>query len=588
MSMNFSNYLQKLLQAQATNPFAFGLTASKTANNEDIISKLSLFSEASAEELANIDLEKLLEAETASEALDSNATTDEKALAEMVKALMDMEEIQTAADLDKNGKVSEEEAQEFLTKIMGNDGDISSLTMEDIDAAIEELGINLQDVAEKTIDEVLKETEVEEAQEVKNAPSSNSVSGGNSAGRSSGAHSPSSAASKPQTPADTAEEIRTQIADKNKEIADVEADAEAQIAEEEKAKEDAMKQAGVAEEEYKAYQEKEQELENKIQDKETAISDKDNEIRDKESTISSNGNYISSLESQINSNNSKKVSSNEEGASDKNAQIDSQNSQLQGKIDSIKQENERLEQEKVKAEQDKADLEKQKTDLETQKQNLLNDTLNNSEGFAKGIGSATAVQEIKNSIQQHDTKISEIRADKNTKVAGIKNEIQTLEVKLKDVEAQEERNNFIKDNSFKSGLGLTGEELVDVAKQMLAQYGESHGYCATGVSRTFAMAYGLDLHGNGCDWDTNMDNLVEQGAFEEVTGDYATSADLANLPAGAVVCWEATGGSDGGAKYGHVTIADGQGGEISDHYASSIYKTIGGRSDQYKVYIPVC
>lgn len=134
---------------------------------------------------------------------------------------------------------------------------------------------------------------------------------------------------------------------------------------------------------------------------------------------------------------------------------------------------------------------------------------------------------------------------------------------------------------------MTGEELVEVAKQMLAQYGESSGYCATGVSRTFQMAYGLSLHGNGCDWDSNMDNLVEQGAFKEVTGDYETSADLANLPAGAVVCWEATGGSDGGAKYGHVCIADGNGGEISDHYQANIYKSIGGRSDQYRVYIPV-
>ena len=135
---------------------------------------------------------------------------------------------------------------------------------------------------------------------------------------------------------------------------------------------------------------------------------------------------------------------------------------------------------------------------------------------------------------------------------------------------------------------MTGEELVDVARQMLDKYGSSKGYCATGVSRTFQMAYGLSLSGNGCDWDTNMDKLVEQGAFVEVTSDYKTSDELSNLPAGAVVCWEASGnGSTGGAKYGHVTIADGKGGEISDHYAANIYKSIGGRNDLYRVYLPV-
>ena len=85
-----------------------------------------------------------------------------------------------------------------------------------------------------------------------------------------------------------------------------------------------------------------------------------------------------------------------------------------------------------------------------------------------------------------------------------------------------------------------------------------------------------------------MDKLVEKGMFKEVTSDYPSSGDLSKLPAGAVVCWEATTGQgSGGAKYGHVTIADGKGGEISDHRSSTIYTKIGGRSDLYRVYIPI-
>ena len=85
-----------------------------------------------------------------------------------------------------------------------------------------------------------------------------------------------------------------------------------------------------------------------------------------------------------------------------------------------------------------------------------------------------------------------------------------------------------------------------------------------------------------------MNGLVDQGYFIDVTADYATSADLANLPAGAVVSWNNTGGTNGGgAQYGHVCIADGNGGEISDHHAEKIYKSCGGRKDTYHVYIPV-
>lgn len=368
----------------------------------------------------------------------------------------------------------------------------------------------------------------------------------------------------------------------------MEAEAEAQIQEQEKAKEEAMKEAGVSDDEYEAYKEKEQEIEEKISEKEDAISEKDEEITDKNSTISSNENYIASIEAQIEANNSKKLSSDEEGAADKNAEIESKNQALEQEKQRIEEENKQLEADKQQLEADKQQLEADKQQLETDKQNLLTQTLDDSLGFGKGK-TASEKSELKNSLQEFDTNISQIRSDKEQKISSINSEIQDLQVQLKDAKAMEDRAAVLKENTFNQGLGLTGEELVEVAKQMLEKYGSSSGYCATGVSRTFAMAYGLDLHGNGCDWDSNMDKLVEQGAFEEVTSDYATSADLANLPAGAVVCWEATTGTGGGgAEYGHVTIADGNGGEISDHYAPQIYKSIGGRSDQYRVYIPVC
>ena len=169
------------------------------------------------------------------------------------------------------------------------------------------------------------------------------------------------------------------------------------------------------------------------------------------------------------------------------------------------------------------------------------------------------------------------------------NEIKTAITNAQNKKDTEEYSFKAKNSDNPSSLydAEAGQHLVDTAYQMLGKYGETHGWCATGVSRTISMAYGISMSGNGCDWDTNMDKLVEQGLFVEVTADYPTSGDLPSLPAGAVVCWEATGGSSGGAKYGHVTVADGKGGEISDHYQSNIYQTIGGRSDQYRIFLPI-
>ena len=132
-----------------------------------------------------------------------------------------------------------------------------------------------------------------------------------------------------------------------------------------------------------------------------------------------------------------------------------------------------------------------------------------------------------------------------------------------------------------------GQALVDTALEMIAQNGETMYECAAGVSRTFSMAYGLDLGGNGCDWDTNMEQLVAQGLFVEATDEYPSADMLSSLPAGAVVCWEAGGDGTPGGSYGHVTIADGNGGEISDHHSDYIYTEIGGRSDTYRIFLPV-
>lgn len=597
---DFSKFLTSKLSSLAQNKIkqTGSLTFGSLTQAKNLV---SVFQKAT-NNVEDIDYELITQAlkEGNLDGIDDNAT---KGIASIVNELLAIEEIGEIADVSGNGKISAAELEEFVKGIAGADGDGKTITMEDINKLIQEVGVDLDKVAETAIKDALAEMETDEAEEEKAkeaekaqasstpASSSGGTVGGSSGGSSVGGYS---GTSKTKTTdgagaGESPEQIQQKIDAKNKEISEVESDAEAQIKEQEAAKEKAMKDAGVSEKEYEEYKKKEEEVEQKITEKEESITKKDDEIADHKSNIESNNNYIASIEVQIKDNESRKASITGDDADSKKAKIDGQIKNLQNKKAELENKNKEEEAKVKSAETEKQKLEQEKTKLEQEKAELLRKTLGGSKDFAKGIADSSSVKALTENIMSYDTKIQEIKADKASKVSELKGDIQSLQVELKDAQAREEREKFIKENKAVNGLGLTGEELVEVAKQMLQKYGSSTGLCATGVSRTFAMAYGLDLHGNGCDWDTNMDKLVEQGAFEEVTGDYATSADLAHAPAGAVVCWEATTGvGNGGAKYGHVTIADGNGGEISDHYAQSIYKSIGGRSDLYRVFVPVC
>ena len=550
MKMNFNSYLQKILQAQTPKTGISGVNN----RNEEILSKLSLFTEASAEELANIDMEKLLEAENAEEALGENATAEDKVLAEMVKALMELDGVQSAADADGDGKLSAEEATAFLNDVIGKDGDISSLTMEDIDTAIEELGIDLQEVAEETIEEVLNEDkieEIEEAEEIKPAASTKpSSSAGGASGAAGGSYNGASAAVNAKSKAETIEEIEQQISDKNAEIDDVEAEAEAQIKEQEEQKEAAMKQAGVSEEEYKAYQEKEQELENKISDKEDEITSHKDTISNNEATISSNKNYIGNIEAQISANQSSMggISDEDENASDRKAALQSKIDNLNQEKDAKEAENKKLE-DKNKEEQKAIDLaEKQKTALEQQKAELLETTLDASKGFGQGMP-ASESDKLKANIAEFDEQNSQIRQDKEEKVASLRSDIQDLNVQLQDAKEEEERNKFLRENSpndaqsildlADSFNGKTQAEMREIMQA--AGYRFDDGlWCADFVSFIAGQTIGEE---NLADWykDCNragctsiMNAAKENGAF----------IDKNNLQAGDAILFDWDGAPD--------------------------------------------
>lgn len=579
-NMDFSTFLKNTITRQGLNKYAFG---SLSQSATDRLNNLSMFSSASAQDISGVDLKALLAAAEAADVDAEGATGQQKALNDILKTFLEIEDVQKAADSDGDGKLSEAEAKEFLASIMGNDGDASTITMSDIDKAIEKMGIDLNEIANKAAEDVLEDKKAEEADSASPSSSGGSISSGGVSGSSS----PSSGISKQdtqKTTAETVEELEAQLADEESLKASVQELIQEKIQEQDDIISEAMNEenSGFTPEAKEEYDGEKAKIDGDIKTKDTEIEGQKSIIQENEATMSSTKEAIGSLEEQKSSLESQlgSISDDDEKAADKRADINSKISNIQGEIDTKQGEYDRAEEAKKAAEDEKERLEGEKKTLETNRDGLMDEIIKKHK--------LDVNPDVKKTIQDAQSEIQKIRSDGQEAITECDNNIQDFKTKIAQAKEAEKTQATIKENEFKQGLGLTGEELVDVARQMLDKYGTSKGYCATGVSRTFQMAYGLSLSGNGCDWDSNMDKLVEQGAFVEVTSDYKTSDELSNLPAGAVVCWEASGnGSTGGAKYGHVTIADGKGGEISDHYAANIYKSIGGRSDLYRVYLPV-
>lgn len=143
----------------------------------------------------------------------------------------------------------------------------------------------------------------------------------------------------------------------------------------------------------------------------------------------------------------------------------------------------------------------------------------------------------------------------------------------------------------------SGNKLANAGRKTAKEM-NGRGGCATGVKKSYNSVYGTNFSGDAYTWD---DKMRTQKNYKEVsTKDYSKKElenMLKNLPAGAVVCWEkqdrnGNGKLDtDGEKYGHVTIADGKGGEYSDHHASSIYVSRiydhGFNNGNCSIFIPV-
>jgi len=594
-------------------------------NNETDQDILETDDEPQTPEAANTEN---IDGNTSGEAAESVKTGENAqnadAMSEILNNLFEDSNIIKALDTDKSGDLNKDEIGSFFESIKGKDGNIEDISLEDILSGLDSIKTDLEtknnseNPAEENEQSMTDNEEAKATTEATEQPSSEIPAPVSTGGNTGGGYVPSVSnpssnnVKKEDLKNLTLPELQEKYSEaeaerntKKSEYNETKTSSEEAISDSKEAEEQAyntyIEELKKVEDDDEKFAEQEEELNTQITDKEEEIHTRKTEISDKKNDVTEAQNAFDTAKSTFESLDAalSQLQSTDTGDMD-----DEQKADLSAKIAALQAERDAAEkamneaEEKLNSEKEAldklenggdgtkslADLETELTDLETQLTELEAQILEAHPEIQEYLTEyQDAREEHSNTINEADKAIE--KAQQNLDAS--QNKLQEINAAIKNLETKE----TIKENSVDPLSQYNSEEgnkLIETAKQMLAKYGSTTGLCATGVSRTFSMAYGIQMGGNGCDWDTNMEKLVNQGMFAEVTDNYPSSGDLSSLPAGAVVCWEATTGTGGGgAEYGHVTVADGNGGEISDHYAANIYKSIGGRSDNYRVFIPV-
>ena len=100
--MNFNDFILKKVALSSVKQGSFDTL---TSSIKEQIQNISLFNSASFKDLENIDIEKLLAADDIESVLGEDATSEQKALAQVIKALLEVDGIKESADADNSGKI---------------------------------------------------------------------------------------------------------------------------------------------------------------------------------------------------------------------------------------------------------------------------------------------------------------------------------------------------------------------------------------------------------------------------------------------------------------------------------------------------
>ncbi len=502
--MNFSDYLVKRLSAlsvQNTAGVENGYDASALKN-------ISIFSEASAEDLQSLDYARLLSDMNDMELNEGVENETEKGLNNILNSFISLEEVQAAADADGDGEITEAELQDFVASIAGKDGDLTSLTMADIDAVIEELGIDLEAIAEQSMEDALKvagealaipeeEMAVEENKEVEQAKQAQQAqqaaqSGGSSNGGGRVSSSSNNAGAVKQANAEktldnmSLDELEAEKATRETESQEAQDAVNAIHSGDNEQVKSAQEKAEQAKEDYEKALDKDESVPQELKDKQRQntesieknqnnIDEKEIAINEKEGAISEQENTVSSLESSVSSLESSLASlpspSGKEEDAEHDAQIAEKKSSIESQISEKKEElsaaKEKLQEEKTalnKLNEEKGKLEVEKGQLEQAKQNI------------QAKIEETCSKETKEAMAAYNEAKAEVETVKKTELATATEALDKARESVSEVQAKitEVKNKEVaKDNSVNKFSFDFDENMSPEQKAALEKFEEN-------------------------------------------------------------------------------------------------------------------
>lgn len=568
-NLNITNYLMKRLQGVNNNV----LSNNSLFGAKTVQTGASIFSNIETSNLENFDYEAALNALSNGKADSINETANQP-LSDIFKGLMSNDTVQGLADVDGDGVVSSSEAKTFMEGMAGLDGDVESLSQEDIDALIDSMGTTTESQLEKLVEEAIKGVEdaLDKQREVAeqtasmpamvgNASPASSTSSANRTTSStpSSTSSRSASKSKTKTAEDEVEELRKQreqiINDADKKIESKQKEKDNLVSNNTKISTELKSEYSTQQKTLSDIQSKKSDYESKLSTHKGKLSDIDADIaalEGEKSTLKTNN-----KDSKINSENKSRLS------------------ELKKSISAKKEKKANLE-EKIKNDESKIkELEKK----EKAQQKVVKDV-------EKQIGEADP--KLKAKMDKLTAAIDKLKTEKTSDVAEIDKKIKTKETEQKKEAKKAGESKGKASNDIGSGLVKLASKYMGLNEKdgsyKLFTNGRTESWCAdfvTYVVKEYAKENGMSVSkGFGSPAVSNLMSWAQsKGVFDntsKMSNNQKLSYSQNNLSVGDVIIWKSNGASHTGIvksinKDGTFTTVEGNSSDQVKSNKKSIY-----------------
>ena len=568
-NLNITNYLMKRLQGANNNV----LSNNGSFGAKTVQTGASIFSNIGTSNLENFDYEAALNALSNGKADSINETANQP-LSDIFKGLMSNDTVQGLADIDGDGVVSSSEAKTFMEGMAGLDGDVESLSQEDIDALIDSMGTTTESQLAKLVEEAIKGVEdaLDNQREVAaqtasmpamvgNASPASSASSANRTNSStpSSTSSRSASKSKTKTAEDEVEELRKQreqiINDADKKIESKQKEKDNLVSNNTKISTELKSEYSTQQKTLSDIQSKKSDYESKLSTHKGKLSDIDADIaalEGEKSTLKTNN-----KDSKINSENKSRLS------------------ELKKSISAKKEKKANLE-EKIKNDESKIkELEKK----EKAQQKVVKDV-------EKQIGEADP--KLKAKMDKLTAAIDKLKTEKTSDVAEIDKKIKTKETEQKKEAKKAGESKGKASNDIGSGLVKLASKYMGLNERdgsyKLFTNGRTESWCAdfvTYVVKEYAKENGMSVSkGFGSPAVSNLMSWAQsKGVFDntsKMSNNQKLSYSQKNLSVGDVIIWKSNGASHTGIvksinKDGTFTTVEGNSSDQVKSNKKSIY-----------------